>query len=54
MGASTAMKGTLIFHNAAISIGAGSTLTGRMFSTAGDVTFDALSASVSPLSGFNF
>jgi hypothetical protein len=49
MAASTTMKGTLIAHNAAISIGAGSTLAGRMFSTGGDVTLDALSASLSDL-----
>jgi hypothetical protein len=48
MAASTTMKGTLISHNAAISIGAGSNLVGRMFSTAGDVTLDALSASIFP------
>ena len=39
LGASTVMKGTLIAHNAAISAAASSILEGRMFSTAGAVSF---------------
>lgn len=44
MAASTTMRGTLIANNAAASMGAGSVLEGRLFSTLGDVTFNAVSA----------
>jgi len=44
MGASTTMKGTVIAHNAAISMAAGGNIEGRLFSTAGAVAIDGTSA----------
>jgi hypothetical protein len=40
IGANTTMKGTVISHNAAISMAAGGKLEGRLFSTAGAVSID--------------
>jgi hypothetical protein len=37
LGASTIMKGTLLSHGAAVTVGAGSQLEGRMLTTAGDI-----------------
>lgn len=44
MGAATTMKGTVIAHNAAISMAAGGNIEGRLFSTAGAVAIDGTSA----------
>ena len=46
MAALTSMKGTLIAHNGAISLGAGGMLEGRMFSTSGAIAIDAISATI--------
>jgi hypothetical protein len=40
MGATTAMKGTLIANNGAVFVAAGSTIIGRLFSTTGAVNID--------------
>ena len=51
----TAMKGTLISHNAAVSMGDGCTLQGRLFSTAGAVSAynDSVSILPFPITRFN-
>ena len=46
MAALTSMKGTLIAHNGAISLGAGGILEGRMFSTAGAIATDHVLAAI--------
>ncbi len=46
MAASTIMKGSLIAHNAANSMGAGGSLEGRMFSTGGAVTVNNVVATI--------
>jgi hypothetical protein len=46
MAALTNMKGTLIANNGAISMGAGGTLQGRMFSTLGAATVDGIIATL--------
>ena len=51
MAASTTMAGTLIANNAAISMGAGGILEGRMFSTTGAVSVYGDSITI-PVSGF--
>ena len=55
MAAQTAMKGTLISHNAAVSMGAGCTLQGRLFSTTGAVSAynDSVSLLPFPIIRFN-
>ena len=44
MGVSTTMEGTLIAHNAAVSMSTGGVLHGRLFSTSGAFAVDALDA----------
>lgn len=46
MGASTVMAGTLIANNGAASMAAGGTLKGRLFSTLGAVSIDAVVATI--------
>lgn len=46
MGAATAMKGTLIANNAALSAGAGSIISGRLFTTSGAITVDGLTITI--------
>lgn len=46
MGASTDMKGMLIGHNGAVSLAAGCTLVGRMFSTTGAISTDGSTVSI--------
>ena len=55
MAAHTAMKGTLISHNAAVSMGDGCTLQGRLLSTAGAVSVynDSVSIEPFPIVRFN-
>lgn len=55
MAAQTSMKGTLISHNAAVSMGDGCTLQGRLFSTAGAVSVynDSVSVLPFPITRFN-
>lgn len=55
MAAQTAMKGTLISHNAAVSMGAGCSLQGRLFSTTGAVSVynDSVSVLPFPITRFN-
>jgi hypothetical protein len=49
LGASSFMKGTLISHNAAVTMGARGNLEGRMLSTAGAIGFDTAVAYISYL-----
>lgn len=53
MAASTAMKGTLIANNGAISIGANGTLVGRMLSTTGAVNIYGSRISLTPFPFLN-
>jgi hypothetical protein len=46
LGATTSMQGTLIAHNGAILVAAGSSTTGRLFSTTGAVTFDGSTVTI--------
>lgn len=53
MAASTAMKGTLIANNGAISLGAGGNLVGRMLSTIGEASIYASRISLTPFPFLN-